>query len=284
MILLTLAAALLIETSAPADALVRSVTFAVVDGKGAPVLDLAKDDVAVLENGVAREVTSVEADARPLVLAVLVDNSEEVAAAYRLQVVDAVSGLLAHLPEGTRFTVWTTGDRPTKLTDLSDDVGAATQALKRAFPTGGNTLLDAMVESTRDLKKQEGSRSAVVVVTGVTTNFSSRDRLRATEEAGKNADLFLSVQYDEGAGDFSARSEYDYVLESLAKRTGGIYERSLSAMGVRQAVQKVSSELRRYRVSYATLPEIKDPKVEVQVARPGAKVRVGVSVPNPQRP
>jgi hypothetical protein len=60
-----------------------------------------------------------------------------------------VSTLLAHLPQGSRFTLWTTGDRPTKLTELGDDVGAATQALRRtvgsasfsnsisrAFPSG----------------------------------------------------------------------------------------------------------------------------------------------------
>lgn len=281
MILLTLAVAFLAQAPVPADAVLRSVTFSVVDGKGAPVLGLLKDDVAVLENGVAREVASVEPDVRPLVVVVLVDNSQEIGSAYRLQVVDAVSALLAHLPEAARFSVWTTGDRPTKLTDLGDDVGAATQALKRSVPTGGNTLLDALVEATRDLKKQEGSRSAVVVVSGRTTNFSSRDRYRAAEEARKNADLFLAVQYEEGEADFAARADYNYVLETLAKQTGGVYETPISSMGVAQAVQKVSAELRRYRVSYATLPEVKNPKIEVQVARPGAKVRAGAPLANP---
>jgi len=274
MILLTLAAALVVQAGAPADAEVRSLSVSVVDAKGAPVEGLVRDDVAVLENGVAREVTSVEPDTAPLVVAVLVDTSQEIGSSYRLYVVDAVSTLLSHLPQGARFTVWTTGDRPTKLTDLGDDVGAATQALKRTAPTGGNTLLDALVESTRELKKQEGSRSVVIVVTGTTTNFSSRDRLRCTEEAAKNADLFLSVQFEEGLGDAQARTEYGYTLDTLARKTGGLYETPLSAMGVPQAVQRVAAELRRYRVSYATLPEIKSRKIEVQVARPGAKVRV----------
>ena len=281
MILMTLAAALVVQTAPPLEAELRSLVVSVVDAKGAPVLGLLRDDVAVLENGVAREVTSVEPDAVPLVVAVLVDNSREIGSSYRLHVVDAVSTLLAHLPVGARFTVWTTGDRPTKLTDLTDDVGAAVQALKRNPPTGGNTLLDALVEATRELKKQEGSRSAVVAVTGMTTSFSNRDRHRVVEEARKNADLFLSIQYEEGYADLEARTDYGYVLDALARKSGGLCETPLSAMGLPQAVQRVAAELRRYRVSYASLPEIGSPKVEVQVARPGAKVRVAPPVESP---
>jgi hypothetical protein len=282
MMLMMLAAALLVQGPPARDAEVRSVAFSVVDGKGAPVLDLLKDDVAVLENGVAREVTRVEVDATPLVLAVLVDNSQEVGSSYRLYIVDAVGALLAHLPDGTRFTVWTTGDRPTKLTDLAEDVGSAVQALKRSPTTGGNTILDALVEATRDLKKQEGSRSAVVVVTGTTTSFSNRDRTRVVEEARKNADLFLAVQFQEGAADVEARTDYGYALDNLTRKSGGLLETPLSAMGVPQSLQRLGAELRRYRVSYATLPELKDRKIDVQVARPGAKVRVGASVSTPQ--
>lgn len=280
MILLTLAAALLVQAETPAGAEVRSLSVSVVDAKGAPVTGLVRDDVAVLENGVAREVTSVEPDAVPLVVAVLVDTSQEIGSSYRLHVVDAVTMFLSHLPQGARFTLWTTGDRPTKVTDLGDDVGAATQALKRALTSGGNTLLDALVESTRDLKKQEGSRSVVVVVTGTTTNFSNRDRLRTADEAAKNADLFLSVQYGEGEADLEARNDYGYVLDTLARKSGGIHEMPLTVMGLPLSMQKVAAELRRYRVSYATLPEIKSRKIEVQVARPGAKVRVAPQQPS----
>jgi len=281
MILMTLAAVLLVQSPPARDAEIRSVAFSVVDGKGAPVPGLLKDDVAVLENGVAREVTRVEVDATPLVLAVLVDNSQEVGSSYRLYIVDAVGALLAHLPDGTRFTVWTTGDRPTKLTDLAEDVGAAVQALKRSPTTGGNTVLDALVEATRDLKKQEGSRSAVIVVTGTTTSFSNRDRTRVVEEARKNADLFLAVQFQEGSADVEARTDYGYALDNLTRKSGGLLETPLSAMGVPQSLQRLGAELRRYRVSYATLPELKDRKIDVQVARPGAKVRVGVSLSTP---
>jgi len=285
MTMTTAVALFVLQAAVAPTAEVRSLTVSVTDDRGAAVEGLARDDLAVVENGVAREVTHVEVDSRPLTVAIIVDTSEEVGSVFRLHVADAVTAFLGRLPEGSRFTVWTTGDRPTKIVDLTDDAAAASKALKRAIASGGNTLLDALVEASRELKKQEGSRTAVVVVTGMTTNFGNRDSHSAADQASKNADLFLAVQYDEGLADFDARVAYDYALGTLVKKTGGLYEASLSAMGTSAALQKLSGQLRgRYRVSYATLSEVKSRKVEVQVARPGAKARVVVSAPGPSNP
>lgn len=272
--ILSLVAAVLLQAP-PAGAEVRTLTASIVDDKGRPVLGLTRQDVVVLENGVAREVASVEPDTRPLALALLVDTSQEIASEYRLHVVDALDTFLQHLPEGARFTVWTTGDRPTKLTDLGNDVPAAVGALRRSFLSGGNTLLDALVEATRDLKKQEGSETAVVVVTGLTTNFGNRDRFTSASEARKNADLFLAVEYQDGSGDNDARTNYGFTLDTLTRQTGGLFETPVSVMGVAPALERLSSFLRaRYRIRYATLPEVKDRKVQVQVARSGVKAFV----------
>jgi von Willebrand factor type A domain len=272
--ILSLVAAVLLQAP-PAGAEVRTLTASIVDDKGRPVLGLTRQDVAVLENGVAREVASVEPDTRPLALALLVDTSQEIATDYRLHVVDALDTFLQHLPEGARFTIWTTGDRPTKLTDLGNDVPAAVGALRRSFLSGGNTLLDALVEATRDLKKQEGSETAVVVVTGLTTNFGNRNRFTSASQARKSADLFLAVEYQEGSGDNDARTNYGFTLDTLTRETGGLFETPVSAMGVAPALERLSSFLRaRYRIRYATLPEVKNRKVQVQVARSGVKALV----------
>jgi len=270
------AALLVLQGTAAQEAEVRSLTISVSDDKGAPVEGLVRDEVAVIENGVARDVTLIEPDTRPLVVTVLVDTSEETGSSYRLNVTDAVTSFLGHLPDGARFSIWTTGDRPTRILELTDDVAAASRALRRAPALGGNTMLDALVESTRDLKKLEGSRTVVLVVTGETPNLASRDRFVAADEAAKNADMFLVAQYEEGSADFEMRASYNYVFDTLAKKGGGRFETALSVMGLPLALQKLESELKgRYRVSYATLPEIKTRKIEIQVARPGAKVRVG---------
>jgi hypothetical protein len=256
---------------------VRALTVSFLDERGGEVADLGPADVALSENGVAREITSFKPDRRPLSLAVIVDSSAALGASYRLNVVEAVSGLIARLPEGTRYALWTSGDRPTKLVDFTDEREAAGKALRLVAPQGGNYMLDALSEASADLKKlaREGDRTAVVAVTSTGPEFSYRDKYRSAEESQKSAELFLSVQIDSGDADFDVRSNLSYTLDHLAVASGGRYEVILSAMGTDEALRKTSSALRAgYRVAYATVPDLKKRKLELTVARPKTKVVV----------
>jgi VWFA-related protein len=273
---LTLLAFLAAQTVSAGDGEVRSLTVTITDDKGNPVEGLAPEDIALLENGVLRDLTALEPDTRPLAVAVLVDTSAAVAPTFRLSMVEPINDFLKRLPLGSTFALWTTGDRPSKVVDYTDDTAPARKALSRVAPQGGNTMLDAIVEASKELKQKEGARTAVVVLTAVGTEFSSRDRYRVVEEAQKNTDLFLAVQVEEGESSFEERSSYNHVLSELAKKTGGLQETTLSSMGVDSALKKLSAQLRsRYRLSYATVPELKSRKIELKVARPGVKVRVG---------
>ena len=233
--MIALAAALLLQASAPAD--VRTLNVWITDSKGSAVRGLVPEEAAVVENGVARNVTRLEQDRRPLTLAVVVDASAPMASFYRLHLVDPVVQLLNQLPEGSRFAVWTTGDRPQKIVDWGDDVAAASRALKRVAPLGGNTVLDAIVEASADLRQKESERSAVVVVSGVGIGFSNYERRQVVEKATAGGATFMIVQFDEtgepseAAGDQVTRLDYDYVFDNLSRRTGGLRELTMSAMG-----------------------------------------------------
>jgi len=254
---------------------IRALTVTLLGDKGQEVTDISASDVALAENGVSRDITSFKPDRRPLSVAVIVDTSAAMGSSYRLNVVDAVMGLVTRLPEGARYAVWTTGDRPTKVVDHTDDRQAAGAALRRVAPQGGNTLLDAVAEASADLKKlsREGDRTAVVAVTGTGPELSSRDKYRAAEEAEKGTELFLSVQIDSGEADFEMRTNLSYVMDRLARSTGGHYEVILSAMGTDAALRKVSVHLRSgYRLAYATVPGLKKRKLDLSVARPGTQV------------
>lgn len=257
----------------------RTLTVTAVDEAGEPVQGLSVEEVAVLENGVARETTRFARDERPLDIAVLVDTSQPMASLYRLNVLDAVLSFLRRLPPGAKFALWTTGDRPTKAVDYGDDPAVAERTLRRVIPAGGNTVLDALVEAARDLKGREERRGVVLAVTGMGIGFSDRDRRRVVDEGLETGVQFLAVQFDEsGSADVQAGSEqinrqdYDYVLSELTRRSGGRHERVLSAMGARGALEKMVPELTaRYRLTYTSSG--RDDKLEVQVARPGVKVR-----------
>lgn len=266
---------LLAQPAPDADALSRTITLTVTDAKGAAVPGLARDDVALLENGVARDVVSFSLDRRPLTVAFLLDTSAAIGPAYRLHVVAAVTAFLAGLPEGSQFALWTVGDRPEKRVDFTDDVKVVDQALKRVAPNGGSTLLDALLEATKDLRKKEGERSAVVVVSAVGPEFSSTYRERVVESAQSPDTTFLSVLIEEGVTDTQNRSNYDYVLDGLAKKSGGLFTTTLSAMGLDKEMKALLACLTsQYRLTYATPPELKQRKLEVTLAHPGTKVRL----------
>ena len=271
---------LLSAQTAPLPGDVRAFVATITDDKGGAVAGLTSHDVAVLENGVARDLVSIEPDDRPITLALIIDTSEATRSALRLNVVEAASSFLKGLPEGSTFSIWTTGDRPTKVVDYTQDRAAAQKALVRLFPQGGNTLLDAIPEASTDLKKKEGVRSVVVALTSLGPELSNRDRWRSVDEAEGKADLFMGVGYDEGESRFEDRQSYDHVLGTLSERTGGLYDTVLSPMAVSRAMGKLLEELKgQYRLKYLTAPELKDKdrKLEVKVARPGVRVRVGRS-------
>jgi hypothetical protein len=254
---------------------VRALTATLLDEKDQPATDVSVADVALLENGVTRDVTSFKPDTRPLSVAIVVDSSAALGSSYRLNVVDAVLALLRGLPEGTRYALWTTGDRPTKVVDHTDDRQSASDALKRVAPQGGNYMLDAVAEASTDLAKlsREGDRKVLVAVTSLGPEFSYVDKYRSAEVGEKNLDLFLGVEIEAGEAAFEVRSNISYVYDRLVRATGGRQETSLSAMGVDDALRKVGAHLRAgYRLAYATVPDLKKRKLDLSVARPGTRV------------
>ena len=71
-------AVFLLGQAAPATAPgteVRALTVTLLDEKGGEVEDVSPADVAVLENGVSRDIVSFKPDRRPLSVAILVDSS-----------------------------------------------------------------------------------------------------------------------------------------------------------------------------------------------------------------
>jgi VWFA-related protein len=272
---------------APADT--RTLTVRITDDKGGPVAGLRTDEVVVLENGVARAVSRVEPEARPLVAAVIVDTSGPLGSVFRLNVVDEVVRFLGRLPEGSKYALWTTGDRPTKVVDFTDDRAQADRALKRTAPRGGNTVLDAVVEAAEDLEEREAERTAVIVITGRGLGFANYDRAQVVERAlRRGRPTFMVVDFQEGAAPVDpgaggsdvtgsvGQIDYDYVFGQLTDKTGGVRETPLSSMGLGKPLEKVSAALSgQYRITYATLPDVGDRKVEVKVARPGVKVTLG---------
>jgi hypothetical protein len=144
---------------------------------------------------------------------------------------------------------------------------------------GGNYMLDALAEASKDLKKnqREGDRTAVVAVSGTGPELSYLDKWRSADVAEENADLFLLLQIDVGGAGFTERANLSYVFDRLAEASGGDYDMILSYMGTDSGLRKLSPYLEAgYRLAYATVPDVKKRKVEVTVAQPGTEVRLPI--------
>lgn len=268
------AVVLIANTAAAGD---RVITAALTDKQGSALKSVAATDVAVMENGVAKEVVEVTPDNRPLALVLLLDTSAALESSYRLSVVPAIAPFLKQLPEGSRYTLWTTGDRPTRLVDWSDDPSQADRALKRVIVQGGNTALDALLEATEDLGAREEARSVVVVIAADGPDFSNISRERAVDDAIGRADVFYAIEILENG---SLPYSVEYALSNLTQKSGGLLDRPLSAMALEKSLNKVAADLSaQYRVSYREASDDKKAKITVNVAHPGAKARVISSRP-----
>lgn len=261
-----------------------SLRAVVSDSKGAPVRDLELLDVSLTAKGATVPLTRFELDERPSRVALLIDSSLPMGTAYRLQFMDAARAFIASLPATTRVSVWTTGDRPHKvIDDLSlDEEGRGREIaarLSRVAPSGGNTFLDALVEASEDLRKREGERSIVVFISGSGPGFASdsRDGIvdRVLETKVEVAGVLISERGEAVGGGDVAREDYDYVVSRLTSVTAGREEQPLSVMGTGPALQRVAADLRStYRLAYSYTGSDRRPKIALQVARPGVKVRL----------
>ncbi len=266
----------------------RTVAVVAENAKHEVVTDLAPTDLAVVEDGVARTVTSVKKDDRPLTLAVVLDTSAVFETSFRQDMLEPLILFLAGLPAGTQFAVWTTGDRPTKLVDYTDDAAAAAPVLRRVFPQGGSTLFDTIDDALESLSDREGGRSEMVIVTGNGVEFSSQTR----PLAARDPDMVRNTRVEAILVDLGALArvsnpqerltpterlaEYERTLSGLAERSGGFYNRILSTMGVASALKGVTERLRgALLLTYASDSQVRRPKLEVKVARPGIRVLVG---------
>jgi len=277
---LSLLAALLLLQPAVDTYSLRAV---ISDAKGAPLRDLETSDVSLSVGGATVSLTRFEKDERPARVALLIDSSQPFQNAYRLQFNEAAKAFVASLPSNTRLSVWTTGDRPTKVVDdmdVSEDGSAqkVSRTLSLLAPMGGNTILDAMVEAAEDLKKKEGERYVLAFLSGQGPGFSNDNRQGLVDRVfrtGVEVMGTLIAEHGEGVGGGDVEpADYDYVFGTLAERTGGRFERPMTVMAASPAMVKVAADLRStYRLAFHFSGK-RPSKIALQVARPSIKVRL----------
>ena len=256
----------------------QRVFVSALDREGAPVPGLDPEAFVVREDGVRREVLRVRKADDPMLVTLLVDNSQAAREAIT-HMRSALPPFIAALTPPHTMSIVGLADRPTILVRATTDQKALTTAATSLFPmpSSGATLLDAIFEVSDGLRARDGSRAAIVAI--VTdgpefTNRYSKDVSAAARRAGAIVHL-VTIGRFEHDNDNSAVRERSFLLTELPRVTGGALHTLVSPTGIEQQLDKIARELTsQYEVVYARPDRAIPPRtVEVTSAREDLTVR-----------
>jgi len=269
----------------------RLLFVSVLDQAGAPVKGLGPDAFVVREDGRQVEVLRVSPATQPIDLAILVDNSQA-ATPYIQDMRDALEAFINRMARnGHHVATIGLADRPTILTDYTNNPALAAKGVNRLFaqPGAGTTLLDAIVDTSRGLQKRENERRVMLVVTSEGTDFSVPNHPRALDAIKASGAMFNALVITRPGGADLTTDEgrsRGIVLDEGPRNSGGRTTQLLSSMALKGELDRVATELEsQYQLVYARSASlIPANKIEVSVKQPGLTVRstpASVKSPSP---
>ncbi len=262
----------LAQSIAPIRVDVRLVTasFTARDGKGAPVSDLRKEEMEVIDDGVPQTIAFFSRGAdMPLNLALIIDAS----GSQRHFVKDHEHDLKRFLkdvltPRDRAFLLCFCNrlriaqDYTASIDDLLEGLGRFEKPKNReAMPDvgpdemrfGGTAFYDALhYASAEKLAGDERARKAIVVFSDGEDNASAHHMLDVIEAAQANGIVIFGIRYTERLGGrLTARNKYGTsVLARLARETGGA-DFDAQKDDLKTAFRQIGEQLRTsYEIAY----------------------------------
>jgi len=258
----------------------RQADVIVVDGSRTPVRDLAVRDFVVREDGVAREVIAVAPAPPPSPIVLLIDNSQaaEPSILDLRRALATFADALAAAEPSTRIGLRTFGERPTKVADPT--TAAMVQlGIERIFHRTGSgaLMLEAIVETTRDLGSDGAGAALVAFVVESGPEFSQDDRMRvAAALRTRGATLWTVVLQARGGALLSSpeNRERASVIGDGTTESGGLNLPVLSSQGIPSAFERLAALFTsRHRITYGRPDTLVPPdRLEITARREGLRV------------
>ena len=255
---------------------------AVEKSGGEPVQELAPGDVVVREDGVAREILKVTRATDPVLLVLIVDNSQ----AARRAIQDmrlALTTFVETFAGPHELAVVGIADRPTVLSAPTTSKAQLKRAVERVFaqPGAGAYLLEAVLEQAKAIQKRETGRAAIIVITSQGAEFSDRPPQTVMEAIGASGATFhvIDLQDTDQAPPLNQGvRDRNVVLDRGTSETGGAREIVLANLGLRDALQRVGRlATTQYEVVYGRPDTLIPPRrVTVSSSKPTLEVRGNV--------
>lgn len=245
---------------------------------GRPAESLTASDVAVREDGVAREVLRVSRMEEPMQLAILVDNSQA-ADQHVSNLRTALARFVGALDPRHTISFVTYAERPTLAVSFSTDRKAVLDATQRLFAISGSGayLLDAIAETAEGFLKRQAARPVIVAIDVGGRPFSHiasgrvLDRLTAS-----GAQLHVVQAVRVGIEDNSQEErEQGIVIDEGTRKTGGRRADLVTSMALPDALARLAAEMdAQFRVTYSRPDSLIPPSiVTVTSANPSLDIR-----------
>jgi VWFA-related protein len=152
----------------------------VVDARGYAVTSLGRNDFTVFEDGVKQPILNFEPTDTPFSLVLLLDTSGSTVN-FRQQLKQAAGRFLDALGPDDRVAVIQFNAKVKTLSGFTTNRKKSAWAIDNAEGAGETHFYDALLQSLRELGKEEKRRKAIVVLTdGLDTSMRNADRASAS--------------------------------------------------------------------------------------------------------
>lgn len=251
-----------------------------VTDKDGKVLPLSAAEISIKEDGRAREVLKVEKATEPLQIALLVDDSQAATMAIndlRTALMKVIAKVFAANP-ASQIAIITFGERPTLVTDYTNNPGQLERGISRIFarPGAGAYLLEAIVSAAKGVVKREPGRSHLIAIATEGVEFSNDHYSNVLNQLGESGATLWSLTLSAGprAEETEEIRNRGMVLGRGTSQTGGRQEQALANSAVPGALERIVDYIfNQYAVTYGRPDTLVPPKkIEVKISKPGAKV------------
>jgi Ca-activated chloride channel homolog len=260
-----------------------SIEFTVMNARQ-ELVDITRDDVIVVEDGVEQTVDTFQEAVAPVSIIVALDSSGSMKKDAAGAQAAARTFVQALRPED-KLALMTFADRVWFAHDLTTERGWALDAIDQYAVKGGTALYDAVAGALIRLKREEGRRVVVLVTDG-------RDENNAGTGPGSTRTLadLLTLLHESDATVFAvglgAKADM-HVLEQLAAKSGGEAYFPQDVSQLEQHYGRIIENLRRrYVISYSSTNARRDGRwrqVELSSRVPDTTLRTRGGYTAPER-
>jgi VWFA-related protein len=236
------------------------------DKLGKLVVDAELDEFEVLEDGVEQELLGLEVETRPIVLAMLLDDSGSMQNDLA-QAQTAAKRFITRLRPEDKAMVVSFASEVTQLQSFTSDPYKLANAVDRTKAEGGTAMYDALLYALEHIGEPDDTVRRVIVLFGDGADSSSKATIEeVTEKAEAKEVMIYTIGFSGGgmnrarmnarggmssgpyASTLNAIHPGESVLRSLSDDSGGRAFQAESAGALTDSYDEIAAELRNQYV------------------------------------